>query len=472
MPGSSPTGANKLNGPVNKLSQSIWEGRFFPAKLANTNTGPLGHSNSGRLPVGVNSTSTPGQGTPSDKVLTREHGTDIHRGISTVDERGNYRDTHHSAELCLSDIPGGEKGWGPTACNKPEVSQSLCKNRALQDGRPPSAPKSTSATRLDGEAGLEGCLTSDSNSPRPSTPPNISVGRQVLHVQMSPIWPVISTKGVHKVTETCGGLSEANWVPPNNISGRHSNYASEQGTAATTYPINLPAVQEPRADGEPKEINNNTHTGVGIPGIPGMLSFNETIHSLRETSENKTGCPENVRSTIALSERDSKLCGEDYSHHKSYPTSPFALSSSPDVDEFDCVSQLFPGGNNQEIQHNTGTESRQQSRPELVGISDSNTHGSTGVHPQSNSNSALRCIQQGLGCSTQWENADGGCMVSRGGNPSHQLSGVAGSLPCNQSIREDLEEHHSITSHRQHDCSELHQSERRHNLKTVVSTIV
>jgi len=132
--------------------------------------------------------------------------------------KGAITETHITPQSFVSQIFLVEKkDGGQLARNKPEVSQSLCENRALQDKRPPSSPRSTSATGLDGEAGLEGCLPSDSNSPRP---PDIAVGRQAIHVQMSSIWPVISTKGVHKVTEIYGGLSEANWVPPDNISGQ------------------------------------------------------------------------------------------------------------------------------------------------------------------------------------------------------------------------------------------------------------
>ena len=144
-----------------------------------------------------------------------------------TDLHGNYRDTSCLTEFCLPNFSGREKGWGPKACSEPEVPESVCENRALQDGGSPPAPRSASSTGLDDEVRPEGCLPSGPNSPKPSTPPNLPVGGKELHVQMPTIWPVLSTQSVHQITEASGGLLEANRLSSNNISGRHANLAPE-----------------------------------------------------------------------------------------------------------------------------------------------------------------------------------------------------------------------------------------------------
>ena len=84
------------------------------------------------------------------------------------------------------------------------------------------------------------------------------------------------------------------------------------------------------------------------------------------------------------------------------------------------------------------------------------------------SDGALRCIQQGLGGSSQWANADRRSVVTGGSNSPYKLSGVFSSLPSNQSFREDLAGCHSINTHRQHHGSKLYKSERRHNLQATL----
>ena len=59
-------------------------------------------------------------------------------------------------------------------------------------------------------------------------------------------------------------------------------------------------------------------------------------------------------------------------------------------------------------------------------------------------------------------------MVSERNCSPHQLSGVVSLLPGNQSIWEDLAEHHSLTVYGQCDSSELHKSERRHSVQGAV----
>ena len=59
-------------------------------------------------------------------------------------------------------------------------------------------------------------------------------------------------------------------------------------------------------------------------------------------------------------------------------------------------------------------------------------------------------------------------MVTRGSNSPYKLSGVVSSFPGNQSFRKDLAECHSVTAHRQHHSSKLHQSESGHSLQASV----
>lgn len=110
-------GIHQHHKPANKLPAPSRTSGLLPFKLGSANTGPMGPSNSGWLPTGANLHPLLSKGTSSNKVPTREHGSDHHRGDRVDKQRGNRRDISHPTELCLSDFSGGEKGWGPEACD-------------------------------------------------------------------------------------------------------------------------------------------------------------------------------------------------------------------------------------------------------------------------------------------------------------------------------------------------------------------
>ena len=454
-------GTHQHHEPANKLPAPSWTSQLFPFKLGSTNTGSLDPSNCGWLPTGTYLHPPPNKSTTSNKMLTRKHGSNYHRGDRPDKKRGNYRDTSCPTELCLPNFSGGEKGWGPKACSEPEVPEPVCENRALQDGGSSPAPRPASSTGLDGEVRPEGCLPSGPNSLKPSTPPNLPVGGKELHVQMPTIWPVLSTQSVHQIAEASGGLLEANRLSSNNISGQHANLAPD-------HPVDLPVARGPRTYGQPVKVHNKPHSGVGISGLSGGININESVHSLRETAEDKARCEANVGLPSGDSEGSGTLCRESCSYTESHPSSSITLSSSPNVDEFCPSPELHTGGDEQEIRDTSDTDRSLQGRSNLVGFIGTEPPGNTSLPTMPYSDGALRCIQQGLGGSSQWANADRRSLVTGGSNSPYKLPGVVSSLPSNQGFREDLAGYHSINAHRQHCGSKLYKSERRHNLQAIV----
>ena len=107
----------------------------LPTILGSANSGSMGTPNSGWLPIEANINSIPDQGAPTNTLLTREQVPDDHRSVRTCNQRGNCGDTTVTTQLCVPTISSGEKGWGSETSNKPEVSQSVCEDRALQNGR-------------------------------------------------------------------------------------------------------------------------------------------------------------------------------------------------------------------------------------------------------------------------------------------------------------------------------------------------
>ena len=128
------TGSHQHYEPVNIMPKIGWASSTLPAKMGGANSRSMGTPNCGWLPTRTDNNSLPGPCAPSNKVFTREQGPDNHRGSRTTGQRGNLGDTTYTTELCVSNFPGGKKGWGSETCDKAKGSQSICEDRALQDG--------------------------------------------------------------------------------------------------------------------------------------------------------------------------------------------------------------------------------------------------------------------------------------------------------------------------------------------------
>ena len=184
----------------------------------------------------------------------------------------------------------------------------------------------------------------------------VPVGRKELHVQMPTIWPVLSTQSVHQIAEASGGLLEANRLSSNNISGQHANLAPEQEATTPDHPVDLPVAQGPRTYGQPEKVHNKPHSRVGVSGLSGGICINKSVHSPRETAEDKARCKANVGLPMGDSEGSGTVCRESCSYTESHPFSSITLSSSPNVNEFCPSPELHTGGGEQEIRHSSDTD--------------------------------------------------------------------------------------------------------------------
>ena len=116
------TGSYQHYEPVNRVPKIGWESGILPTKLESANSGSMGSPNCGWIPTRTDNNPLPGPHAPSNKVLAREQDPNNHRGLETPSQRGNFGDTTYTAKLCVSDLPGREKGWGPETSNKPKGS--------------------------------------------------------------------------------------------------------------------------------------------------------------------------------------------------------------------------------------------------------------------------------------------------------------------------------------------------------------
>ena len=211
------TGCHQQHEPVNNMPKVGWASSILPTKLESANSRSIGTPNCGWVPIRTDNNSLSGSCASTNKVLIREQGSDNHRGLRAPGQRGDCGDTTYTTEFCVSDFLGGEEGRRSETSDKPKGSQSLCEDRALQDGRSSPTPRPLAATGLDDKDGSEGCLSSDPYSSRSPTPPHLSMGGEDIYVPMSSLWSLSSTQSVYKTAEAIGGFPETDWLSPHNI---------------------------------------------------------------------------------------------------------------------------------------------------------------------------------------------------------------------------------------------------------------
>ena len=170
----------------------------------------------------------------------------------------------------------------------------------------------------------------------------------------------------------------------------------------------MPVARGPGAYGQPEKFHNKPHSGVGVSGLSGGICINESVHSLGETTEDKARCKANVGLPTGDSEGSGTVCWESCSYTESHPFSSITLLSSPNVNEFCPSPELHTGGGEQEMQDSSDTDRSLQGRSNLVGFIGTEPPGNTSLPTMPYSDSALRCIQQGLGGSSQWQTQTGG----------------------------------------------------------------
>ena len=456
------TGSYKQHEPVNKLLKRGWQSVTLQTKLGSADSGSVGSPNCGWLPTRAVKCTMPDPHATSNTNCSRECNPNNSRGCRVAIQRGNSRDSALSRQLCVPDIPGGEKGWGSEASDKLEGPQPVCEAGALQDGRPPSTPGSAPTRGLDGKAGPEGCIPSGSNPPRPSATSHLPVGREMLQVHLPTIRTVICTEGIHKTNETSSRVSKAGWLPPNNIPGRPVDCTPGQGPATTDNSIDLPTLWVSGSNGQPQKICASAYTEARISGLPSPLPVNDIDNSTRENEEDPTRCPQTSGQDISLSEGGSSVCRQSSSYHASPPNSATPLQSIAIFNELCAPRGSGTGGGNEQVQYCGAIRSDEQSRPIMVDIHRQDVPVNSSCSTSPISDDRVRCIQQGLGRGAKRPDSNRRYLVSAGTGAPHQLFGATGSIPSFASIREDLGEHSSALSFRQCDSSNVYQPERRH----------
>ena len=464
------TGSYKQHEPVNKVYKRGWASVTLPTKLGSADSGSMGSPHCGGLPARLHKRAIPIPHATTNTNHNRECNSHNSRGCRVGVQRGNCGDSALPRQLCVPNIPGGKERWRSEAGDQLKGPQSVCGARALQDGGPPLTPRPPPAKGLDGKVRPEGCIPPGPNPPEPSAPSHLSLGGEILQIHLPTIRPVICTEGIYKVNETSGRISKAGGLSSNNIFGRSAGSTSGQATVTTDNSIDLQAFRMSGPTSQSQKVYTRPVSEDGISWLRDTLSDNDAIDSSRENEEDSTRCSQTNDQTISVSKRGSSVCGQSNSYHAGPPNSSPPLQSTAIPDELCALRGSGTGDGNQQIQHGSAIRSDEQVRPIMVDILGQEFPVNPNCPSTSFSVNRVRCIQQGLGCCAKCPDPNWGYLVSAGTGAPHQLPGAISSIPSLASVRENLGKHGGTLPLGQCDGSNIHKSEGRHSLQTVVPT--
>ena len=369
---------------------------------------------------------TPTDSSPhSASLLPEGHPLNDNRSSQAPPEGGNICGANNMHQgFSFQNISGSQKRRFTKTSNKPTPAEPICSLGTFQDGEHPLSGELNPGGGLDDKNGSERCLLLHPNPPRTSSMATLPVATTSVPVSMSPLWPVLSTSGVHQSDTVHSGMVETTGNKNGCIHRRLPAAGTHQGGSSPPSPINGDNISSPGIFNKHREIPPNSTTGDRVLGSYDSVTPS-SISSATTQAANYQG-QSYATSTQRCSQSDHKGQGDCTIHWNCQCCSSGNTTSS-------LVLQVPPGNQASLSKSREGTEQpntlvdHRQGRAKLVErTSQSMEFSQFDISSQSAQDNHRR-IQLGMGGSLQrgdyW-----GTLVPNGKNLPHQLPGDVGSL--------------------------------------------
>ena len=279
-------------GSAKPLSAKYFTGKQFTSscrsftpgcpKLDESNFGSLGHKHHSRVQDQILGT-TPTDSSPhSASLLPEGYPFNDNRSSQTPPEGGNICGANNMHQgFSFQNISGSQKRRFTKTSNKPTPAEPICSLGAFQDGEHPLSGELNPGGGLDDKNGSKRCLLLHPNPPRTSSMATLPVATTSVPVSMSPLWPVLSTSGVHQSDTAHGGMVETTGNKNGCIHRRLPADGTHQGGSSPPSPINGDNISIPGIFNKHQEIPPNSTTGDRVLGsydsvTPSSISFATT----------------------------------------------------------------------------------------------------------------------------------------------------------------------------------------------------
>ena len=321
----------------------------------------------------------------------------------------------------------------------------------------------------DDKVGSEGCLPSDTNLSGTSTPTPIPVECQGLSVSMPPVRLNISTTGVYQGIEASSGDTETDGCPSDNLSRRHSDYASEQGGADRTNSFDMSTVQGPGFSGQHEEVPFGSRTIDRVSGFSSEFIDNVFDPPSPEATEDPARCSKALETGDCVSKGTGKVPGKGINGSKSSVASSPSLQGTPGNGKCSFAREPNPTRPDTKVQCAGTTNQRSKRGFDLVDLSRQHSNRIPHVPSYSTVDDRIRCIQHRLGSSSRGPDHRGS-VVEGGSNTPYQLPGTPSSLSSSTVCCERAAPNNHSVEVGQYNCNDLHQQNGGNTVTASVST--
>ena len=429
-------------------------------KLVCHNTGPVGTKYGTGIPDRLCGNATPRVTANSSTLYLGAGHTNTGGNIQTPTETGDTTCGVPLGEgLLLKHISGTQKGWGAKTRHQPQSAKQLCSPRALQDGGNSHPEGPSGAGRLAGKDRPEGHILCNSDTPITSEIPAVSIPRENLPLHLPSLWTLLRPMGVHKDSETSPGCVTPERDSDDCLHRRHTPYSRVQGASSgsvssCSIPTRVSGIHH-----QHREICAYPRSDHRVLGSHSQLhQYGATTSSYQDKTDSSRVLTDNEDGGANLSPNTSTPIGQkEFNDMRNSPCTP--LLQKPADGSLQCPGDQLPG-----LRGNTDPLASQLGRAEMVGHGDVQMEWEDSPQEGDRHDYRLRCITAGMG-SSLWNTNHKGSMVTEGGNPPHQLFGVAGSNTSSTVICKKQVQTKHPAEDRQYHSSCLHQPSGGDSLK-------
>ena len=181
--------------------------------------------------------------------------------------------------------------------------------------------------------------------------------------------------------------------------------------------------------------------------LPPVLPNITDICTIRKDEENSTRCHQNANTGPGYHQRlNGQVCRKSSGNSPCFSFGSSALQSPTIQDECSPPSLIPARESSVLVQHKSVTGRTEQGRFEMVDTAGQKDNRITNPATTTLDANRVRCINQGMGCSTEHSDTNRGCVVGTGSHQSHQLLRAIGGIPSTQILWQDLESYDSSAS--------------------------